>query len=84
MTLGLRPEHLNLTLPNHGVPGCIDLVEYLGGEQIAHVRLKVSDSRLVVKLASSAPTAQAGAIVGVKINPDNFHLFGADGRAINL
>jgi multiple sugar transport system ATP-binding protein len=84
LTLGLRPEHLNLTLATHGVPGYIDLVEYLGGEQIAHVRLKGSDSRLVVKLTSSAPAAQAGAIVGVNINPDNFHLFGADGRAINL
>lgn len=83
LTLGLRPEHLNVTHSTHGVPGSIDLVEYLGGEQIAHVRLKDSDTRLVVKLASSAPTALIGAIVGVKINPDNFHLFGADGRAID-
>jgi multiple sugar transport system ATP-binding protein len=84
LTLGLRPEHLNLTQASLGVPGSIDLVEYLGGEQIVHVTLKKSETRLVVKLMSSAPTAQAGASVGIKIDPLQFHLFGADGRAINL
>lgn len=82
LTLGLRPEHLNLTLAKQGVSGCIDLVEYLGGEQIAHVRLKDSDTRLVIKLSSSAPAALTGAVVGIKIDPHNFHLFGADGRAL--
>jgi multiple sugar transport system ATP-binding protein len=84
LTLGLRPEHLNVTHSTHGVPGCIDLVEYLGGEQIAHIRLKDSDTRLVVKLASSAHAALTGAMVGVKIDPDHFHLFSTDGRAIDL
>jgi multiple sugar transport system ATP-binding protein len=83
LTLGLRPEHLSLGDVGHGIPGTVDLVEYLGGEQMVFVTLAGSETRVTIKL-SSVTDLRCGAVVGVQIDPQNFHLFGPAGRAINL
>jgi multiple sugar transport system ATP-binding protein len=84
LTLGLRPEHLELVAPDQGIAACIDLVEHLGSEQIVHVQLAKSDARLIVKLGPNAPHARHGEAVGLQISPNHFHLFGPDDRTLAL
>ena len=85
VSIGIRPEDLMLcgeTAPNLVACGEVSLVERLGSEALAYVRIGGSDTdNLIVTLAGDAQIAM-GAPVWLAANPDAVHLFDRDGTAI--
>jgi multiple sugar transport system ATP-binding protein len=79
VTLGIRPEHLRLHQAG-GAAGEIALVESLGNTRFAYVTSKVADEPLVSQLHSGKRLA-AGQAVTLGANPEDCHLFDAEGRA---
>ncbi|MCS0503997.1 ABC transporter ATP-binding protein [Ancylobacter mangrovi] len=82
--LGVRPEDLHIA--EEGEPalyeGRVTLVERLGESQLVHVEIG-HDVPLVVKLARTVP-ARRGETLRVAAPADAFHLFGADGQALDI
>ena len=75
VTIGIRPEHLELTDPDsaHGLPVTIDLKEPLGSETVIHCRLP-SGAPLTLRLAGRAP---AGDQLTVQPALAHLHVFDA-------
>jgi ABC-type sugar transport system ATPase subunit len=71
LTIGIRPEHL---LPAaEGLSGQVDLVERLGSESVAHLRLE-DGTPLAVKLAGAAPVPDRLTVAPM---PEHIHVFEA-------
>ncbi|MBE9207743.1 ABC transporter ATP-binding protein [Nostoc sp. LEGE 06077] len=82
LLLGIRPEHLNLSLPaTKNLPVKVDLVENLGNDAFLSVRLTEPDS----PISSDAPYLQVrvptdrqlsvGEQLWLSINPEKIHFF---------
>ena len=85
LSLGVRPEHLELTSPGEGdFDAWVDAVEHLGGEQVVHLKTTSDSTSLIAKLDGDAPQVRAGEPAGVRIDARRFHLFSDDGRAVPL
>lgn len=90
VTVGIRPEHFRVgPATEEGEPAVefdavIDLVERLGGETLAHLRMpSLSDGVLVVKITGDVPLRiGTGLRVGVRLA--QCHLFDADERAVGV
>ncbi|MFY8095108.1 MAG: ABC transporter ATP-binding protein [Niveispirillum sp.] len=89
VTVGIRPEHFRVgSAVDAGddqaveFDAVIDLVERLGGETLAHLRMpSLSDGVLVVKISGDIPLRiGTGLRVGVRLT--QCHLFDANGRAV--
>lgn len=77
LTLGIRPEHLNVAVPAiKNLPVHIDLVEALGSETLLHGSLTddVNHSLLQVRIEPDR-TVRAGEQLWLAINPEKIHLF---------
>jgi len=87
VTAGIRPESLRLVpagAAEGAVRGVVEHLEYLGHETQAHVRIATGGDggvRLVARL-QGMPGLAKGETVGVQIDPEGVHLFGADGHAL--
>ncbi len=80
VTLGLRPERLNLVDASTGtISGEVTLAEHLGGETILH--LAAPHGAMIVKCDGDFDRA-IGATVHVALDLTGFILFGADGLAL--
>ncbi len=78
VTLGARPEHLNVG--DRGVAlgsAHVDLVEHLGGQTILYATLHGGQTLTVALEDQQA--IRAGETVNIRIDPDRCHLFGPDG-----
>ncbi|WP_432855252.1 ABC transporter ATP-binding protein [Amycolatopsis sp. CA-161197] len=72
VVLGIRPEHLRPHGPRPALHGVVQLLENLGGEEIAHVT--VGDARLCVR--GPRPLGlEPGDEVGVATEPAHVHVF---------
>ncbi|MBW7917303.1 MAG: ABC transporter ATP-binding protein [Trueperaceae bacterium] len=83
LTLGLRPEHLRLGGEGDEwtVPGHVYAVEPLGPESL--VTLRVGEGLVTARLfGDEAPQVTGDARFA--FDPKNLHLFGADGRRIQV
>lgn len=90
VTVGIRPEHFRVGEPPVDpkddqvaeFDAVIDLVERLGSETLAHLRMpSLSDGVLVVKMGGDVPL-RIGAGLRVGLRLPHAHLFDADGRAV--
>lgn len=90
VTVGIRPEHFRVGEPpadpkdDQGTEfdAVIDLVERLGSETLAHLRMPaLSDGLLVVKMGGDVPL-RVGAGLRVALRLPHAHLFDADGHAV--
>jgi ABC-type sugar transport system ATPase subunit len=72
--VGVRPEHVRLG--RDGEAGTVVMVEPVGSE--AYVHLAVGDLSLVARVPAEW-RPEPGAVVGVTLDPDHVHLFGATG-----
>ncbi|HYU80428.1 MAG TPA: sn-glycerol-3-phosphate ABC transporter ATP-binding protein UgpC [Vicinamibacterales bacterium] len=87
VTLGIRPEDLNVDLAANGTPnsddallGKIVLVERLGGT--SHIHFEVGPHRLMASVsADSLP--DVGDTITIQVPAERVHLFGSDGRALS-
>ena len=79
VTLGLRPESLNLA-DDGALRGKVEVVEHLGAEMLVHVRTP-QDDLLIIKAPDEA-RIHPNQTVGIDINPARSCLFGEDGLAL--
>ena len=62
-SVGIRPEHIRLSVDGDGIPAQIVLLEYLGDSMIAHLRVQGCDELFKVKLSDSNVEFADGAMV---------------------
>ena len=84
LTLGIRPEHLNLGLPApKNLKVQVELVEALGSETYLSAQLTDSDAPLLQARIEADRLVQIGDCLWLSIAIDRLHLFdGATGQAI--
>jgi sn-glycerol 3-phosphate transport system ATP-binding protein len=75
VTVGLRPEHLDLAADGP-IPLRTELLERLGADTIVHGRL--ADGTRLVARAAGTLTLRLGDTVRLSVAPEHIHLFGAD------
>ncbi len=81
VTLGARPEHLNVGDRGVGLGSArVDLVEHLGGQTILYVTLHGGQALTVALEDQQA--IRAGEMVSIHIDPERCHLFGPDGMTL--
>ncbi|MHB1304104.1 MAG: ABC transporter ATP-binding protein [Acidiphilium sp.] len=78
ITLGIRPQHVEVGAGNDALDFTIDLVEPLGSETLLHGRL-ADGMPFAVRIAGTPPTAPT---LAVRLPEAHLHLFGADGKRI--
>lgn len=79
LVLGLRPEHVRVSPKNAATTsGDVELVERLGERTIVYARL--SDGQAITAEDVGNSRAAVGDNVGLTIDGDSVHLFGADGE----
>jgi sn-glycerol 3-phosphate transport system ATP-binding protein len=79
--IGVRPEHAVLAAPGQGLfDARLEMIEELGAARLCS--LKVDDITFSL-ITESRPSAAAGAVMGVRFDPESIHLFhGETGRRI--
>ncbi len=83
LTLGLRPEHLELCKPEEGLRTKVDLIEELGDSTVIYAALAGSNQIMAVRLHGHAKNGlKSGDPLGVRPLPDTSNLFDANGKAI--
>jgi multiple sugar transport system ATP-binding protein len=82
LTLGIRPEHLELE-PVSGGENCLEVVnvEYLGNESYVYIQHPDEDELLVARVPVPV-RVRPGQLVRLVIKPELAYVFDADGRAI--
>ncbi|WP_426341890.1 ABC transporter ATP-binding protein [Pseudoduganella sp. S-14] len=82
VTLGVRPEHLQLREEAYNAAAvAISHVEYLGDQSIAYAALPGMAESLAVKLAQDHALPAPGAAATLFLPPERCMLFAADGTA---
>ena len=79
-TIGVRPEHIQLSDKKGEWPGTVKLAEHLGSDTFLHVDAG-QRGHLVVRAAGQTDFA-SGSKVWMTPKKNNVHRFGADGRVI--
>jgi multiple sugar transport system ATP-binding protein len=80
--LGIRPEHLAVALPGHGLPAQLQLIEHLGDSAVAYLRVSGSEALVAIRVeADRAAGLQAGKQIALQPELRHAVLFGADGKA---
>ncbi|MDH2433733.1 sn-glycerol-3-phosphate ABC transporter ATP-binding protein UgpC [Pokkaliibacter sp. MBI-7] len=80
ITLGIRPEHLQLAAPTHGPKGEVINIEYLGNERFIYVACQDDTEPLLIR-DSGPRSPRLGDQVGLVIAPQQCHLFDQQGRS---
>ena len=84
VSLGLRPEHLDLDAEGRGsLPAEVLLTEQLGNETHAHLRPEgeAADAPALIAQLRGQVRLPPGARVGLRIDAEAAHVFDAQGRA---
>ncbi|GGP21248.1 ABC transporter ATP-binding protein [Silvimonas iriomotensis] len=82
VTLGIRPEHVQLKLEGEeGVPARIDLIEHLGDIVLAYVEVAGVNEILCVKLPGNHPELKRGASVRLVFPEKDTLVFNEQGAA---
>ena len=86
VTVGVRPEHLDLAGQDGGVRVSVAVVEELGADALVHGHIDAGGDRtdLTVRL-HGARQVKTGDFLPLAVQPENLHLFDPeDGRRISL
>ena len=81
--VGLRPEHLQITKPDLGVPAQVVLAEHLGDSSIIHLKVEGISELLNAKVGPGDPNCNAGQAVGLLPDTSCSLAFGCDGNLIS-
>jgi multiple sugar transport system ATP-binding protein len=81
ITAGIRPEHLEIEdIPNSApLRATIDVVEFLGNEELLHARIGEKD---FVAIVDASNRVKPGDVLDVKVPLSEVHLFDADGKSL--
>ena len=78
VTLGIRPEHLDLAGPDDATAHMtVDLVEQLGADTLIHGRLAGNGAELITLRAQGIHAPGQGDSLPLAVRPDHIHLFDA-------
>lgn len=80
VTLGIRPEHIDIAAKTWSVRGTVNLIEAMGGESYVYVALS-GEETITVRLPGEAAVAEGDA-VQLNLLPENCHVFTASGKAL--
>ena len=81
VTLGIRPEHLEVARDREGVAELkVDLVEELGADTLIHGRFAAEGADLTVRL-QGARNIRAGEVLPLLVAPEHLHLFDTESGA---
>lgn len=80
--VGVRPEHLQLTSAQDGVPAQIMLVEHLGDVSIVHLRVEGVEDLLTAKLSAHQTDLVALRKTGIRFDLERALAFSKDGRLL--
>jgi sn-glycerol 3-phosphate transport system ATP-binding protein len=75
VTLGLRPEHVQLDQAGAWSLN-VDMVEMLGAERLVHGRL--GDSMFTLRIDATLKAPQPGQTLGLRVPREHLHWFDAD------
>jgi multiple sugar transport system ATP-binding protein len=79
LTLGIRPEHLDLRAEGPALRATVKAVERLGGESQLHATL--STGEMITWRSAGRINAHPGEVVGLAVDGARCHLFDAQGDA---
>ncbi len=79
-TIGVRPEHLNLSKEKGEWQGTVGVAEHLGSDTFLHVHM--NDGALITARAGGEFDVNHGDTVYMTPDPARIHRFGADGLAL--
>jgi multiple sugar transport system ATP-binding protein len=84
LTLGIRPEHFEIAngaaQEGHAsIRATTDVVEFLGNEELLHVRVGDHD---LVAIVDASHRVRPGDVLEMTVPVDKIHLFKDDGQAI--
>ena len=85
LTVGIRPEHFESWAANklpakaHTIRATTDVVEFLGNEELLHVRVGEHD---LVAIVDSSHRVKPGDVLDLWVPLDKIHLFDAEGSAL--
>ncbi|WP_455818469.1 sn-glycerol-3-phosphate import ATP-binding protein UgpC [Pseudomonas cerasi] len=81
LTLGVRPEHIELSSrQDGGIPLVVDTLEMLGADNLAHGRW--GKNKLVVRLPHSV-RPEMGSTLWLHLPPQSLHFFDSNGQRID-
>ncbi|HWT38545.1 MAG TPA: sn-glycerol-3-phosphate ABC transporter ATP-binding protein UgpC [Paraburkholderia sp.] len=80
VTVGIRPEHLHIDVPDYGVSARIMAVESLGDAAYLYAESSVAPDGLIARIPPLA-RHEKGATLRLGASPDHCHLFDSDGNA---
>ena len=78
--LGIRPEHTHIKSKGKGIKGTISVSEHLGADSFYHV--ETQDGETIVARGHLFDGLQEGDQVSLSFDPDQIHLFDAEGRCL--
>lgn len=82
ITLGVRPEDLEITSTNEGhTTAKVSVFEQIGSYNIVYLSLAELEDPITAQVPGSV-YLEEGEEVGVRVNTDRIHLFGQDGEAL--
>lgn len=84
LTMGIRPEHLELSLESGGIEGKVDLVEHLGDNMVCYVEIAGIEDMVSIKLDGGHQVLKPGQKVFLSIASRHCHLFNRHGKALQL
>ncbi|MGC3996564.1 MAG: sn-glycerol-3-phosphate ABC transporter ATP-binding protein UgpC [Anaeromyxobacter sp.] len=84
VTLGVRPEHLEIAPEGDGIPARVELTEHLGDTQIVYASLPGTRHTVTVKRAVERLALTTGEVVRLRPRADACHVFGPDGRNLRV
>ncbi|GAB3264666.1 ABC transporter ATP-binding protein [Chitinimonas naiadis] len=82
ITLGIRPEHLQIVAVDQGLRARVDLLEHLGDSEIVYTELAGSRQTVAIKLQGGHHGLKAGDLIGLQPDPGRTLLFGKHGQAL--
>jgi multiple sugar transport system ATP-binding protein len=68
LSIGVRPEHLQIGRGDHGVSAQVELVEHLGDSAMVHMRIDGTPLLLTAKMASQQEPLLAGQFVRLAVD----------------
>ena len=76
LTMGIRPEHMDIGLGDTGWQAQVDTVELLGAERLVYA--KVGGEGFIVRIDESQPAPKVGETIHVSPREDRMHWFDAE------
>ncbi len=81
-TVGVRPEHFQITRDGHGIGASVSLIEQLGESTMVYATLDGLNKEVAVRLNGSVPGIDIGQALRLRCEPEYLRLFDAAGQAV--